>query len=105
MSAKFRMHMEATGERKEFPARRFSHYVNNVRFWFALHKDVSRNGLTVSHWDSGKRVCDVPINTQLACLGDEKAAAKMALDKLCEKYPKERVYGVLLAAEREAAGA
>ena len=87
------------GTIKEIEGRRFSHYVANVRFWFFLHKSLTGFGLTVTHVDSGKRVLEVPHHIQMACLGDDKAAAKMALDKLIEKAGAARVRSVLAGAE------
>ena len=57
-----------------------------------------RVGLTVTHYDSGKLVCEVPHHTVAACCNDTKAAAKMALDKLIEKAGPERVRSVLAGA-------
>lgn len=101
MAAKFRANIE--GQRQDFPARRFSHYIGSVRYWFALHKGISHIGMAVSHWDSGKLVRPIPVGYQIACLGDDKAAAKMTLDKLVESVGAERVQSVLNQAEKAAA--
>lgn len=87
-----------TGETLEIEGRRFSHYVANIRFWFFLHKTVGGIGLTVTHYESGKRVCEVPHHMIAACCNDTKVAAKMALDKLIEKAGPERVRSVLAGA-------
>lgn len=79
-------------------AKRFSHYVKNVRFWFAYHFDQFGN-MTVSHWDSGARVCLVSIPTRQACLGGDKGAAKLAIDNLCKEKGADRVHGILQRAE------
>lgn len=87
-----------TGETLEIEGRRFSHYVANIRFWFFLHKTIGGVGLTVTHYESGKRVLEVPHHTVAACRNDNKAAAKMALDKLIAKAGPERVRSVLAGA-------
>lgn len=87
-----------SGEPLELEGRRFSHYVANIRFWFFLHKTVNGFGLSITHCDSGKRVCEVPRHMVAACCNDTKAAAKMALDKLIEKAGAERVRSVLAGA-------
>lgn len=89
-----------TGDPLEIEGRRFSHYVANIRFWFFLHKTIGGVGLTVTHYDSGKRVCEVPHHTVAACCNDTKAAAKLALDKLIEKCGPERVRSVLVGAKK-----
>lgn len=90
-----------TGERVAVPdAKRFSHYINNVRFWFAYHRPNDfAPGLTVSHWDSGMRVCSVSTLELNACRNDPKDAAKYALDKLCERVGGARVASKLREAE------
>jgi hypothetical protein len=88
------------GESLEIEGRRFSHYVDNIRFWFFLHKTIGGVGLTVTHYESGKRVCEVPHHTVAACWNDTKAAAKMALDELITKAGPARVRSVLARAER-----
>lgn len=86
------------GESLEIVGCRFSHYVANIRFWFFLHKTIGGVGLTVTHYDSGKRVCEVPHDMVAACRDDTKAAAKMALDKLISRVGPERVRSVLAGA-------
>lgn len=88
----------ASGESLEIEGHRFSHYVGPYRFWFFLHKTINGVGLSVTHCDSGKRVCEVPHHFQAACVEDSKAAAKMALDKLIERAGAERVRSVLAGA-------
>jgi len=87
-----------TGETLDIEGRRFSHYVANFRFWFFLHKTIGGVGLTVTHYESGKRVCEVPHHMVAACCNDTKSAAKMALDKLIEKAGPERVRSILAGA-------
>lgn len=94
--AKLKITMQS-GEVLEVTGRRFSHYVGPYRFWFFLHKSVDAHGFGVTHYDSGKRVLQIPANSVLACLGDEKAAAKMELDKLVERVGAERMRSVLSA--------
>lgn len=88
----------ADGAKLETEGRRFSHYVGPYQFWFFLHKAPGRVGMVVSHYDSGKRVLDVPHHMIAACCNDTKSAAKMALDKLIERAGAERVRSVLAGA-------
>lgn len=86
-----------TGEVAEVEGRRFSHYVENVRFWFFLHKEIGGFGQVVTHYDSGKRVLHVPHYAIAAALGDVKAAAKGEIDKLVFRVGGARVRSVLSA--------
>lgn len=90
-----------TGERVAVPgAKRFSHYINGFRYWFAYHRPNDfAPGLTVSHWDSGMKVCSVSTLELNACRNDPKDAAKYALDKLCERVGAARVQSKLRKAE------
>lgn len=82
---------------------RFSHYVNNVRFWFSVHPSLSDVGsYTVSHWGLGMRVCTFGVLKLGAFRGDKKAAAKHALDKFCEEKTHAKVYDVMARAEKQA---
>lgn len=105
MAMKFHAHMgdglapiECTG------ARRFSAYVNNVRFWFAVHRPVGQPNaptLAVSHWESGKSVCQIGATSILAGVGMNWAAlARAEIRRTCERAGEQRVYDVLRAAER-----
>lgn len=88
-------------ERREIPAKRFSHYVDNVRFWFAVHDSVSDVGkLTVSHWDSGKIVCNIPYISRLAGANMSDAnLGRAEIDKLVARVGAKRVASVLRSAE------
>jgi hypothetical protein len=99
---KFAIYMaEAQARTREVEARRFSYYVENVQYWFAVHKDVGHVGcLAVSHWDSGKRVALITPLEQIAAVGmDEPAQARAALGKLVAKHGAARVASVLRAAK------
>lgn len=86
------------GFEAKIEARRFSHYIGNIRYWFAYHKPYKQPmGLQVTHIDSGFKVCDAS-GLRMACLGDDKAAAKMALDQLIERVGAERVRSVINSA-------
>ena len=82
-------------------ARRFSAYVNNVQFWFAVHRPVNcQAGLTVSHWHSGARVCDITPTSIAAGAGMSwPELARAAIARLCEEKTTARVYDVLRRAE------
>lgn len=88
------------GATLEIEGHRFSHYIANCRFWFFLHKQIGGNCLTVTHWDSGKKVCLVPNNSIAACVGDAKSAAKMELDSMAKRVGAERMRSVLIGAEK-----
>lgn len=94
------------GERKELPARRFSHYVDNVRFWFAVHPSLSNVGeLTVSHWDSGKAVCHVSTTARIHGTGQsEPDLGRAEINKLVGRVGAIKVAKVLRDAERPAHG-
>ena len=85
------------GTKTEIKGRRFSHYVQNQQFWFLLHEAVNSNALTVTHWDSGKKVLDVSMITRMETL-DDKKAAKADLDKLIQRHGAARVRSVLAGA-------
>lgn len=90
------------GERRPVPeAKRFCYYVDNVRFWFAVHEAPDYvASLAVSHWDSGKRVCLITPTERIAHAGlNDVDMAKLALGLLLEKHGQARVYSVLRAAE------
>jgi hypothetical protein len=89
-------------ERRPVPeAKRFSHYIGGVRYWFAVHPAPDYvASLSVSHWDSGKRACLITPTERAAAVGmDDKALAKVALDKLVTKHGAARVASVLRTAE------
>ncbi|QGZ63776.1 hypothetical protein [Paraburkholderia acidisoli] len=98
MPSYFNMHLNdgtPDGKRVRTQCRRFSHCIDNVRYWFALH------GNTVSHIDSGLRVCDATsayTNLHFAAQ-DELAVARRSLDRLVEKHGAARVASALRAAE------
>ena len=75
--------------------RKFSHYIGNIRYWFAYHKPYKQMfGLQVTHLDSGFKVCDAA-GLVTATLGDDKAAAKMALDQLIKRVGAEKIRSVI----------
>lgn len=91
-------------ERKEIPARRFSHYVDNVRFWFAVHPSTQFVGqLTVSHWDSGKAVCRIDNMTRIAGVGmSDPDLGRAQINKLVGCVGAIKVAKVLRSAESPA---
>jgi len=86
------------GDKLKLTGRRFSHYVGQYQHWFFLHHSISETGMSVTHYDSGKRVCTVPPMSICAARMDEKAAAKMELDKLIARVGEARVQAVLRSA-------
>ena len=92
------------GERKEIAARRFSHYVDNVRFWFAVHPSTQFvNQLTVSHWESGKAVCHIDNMTRIAGVGmSDPDLGRAQINKLVGRVGAIKVSTTLREAEKEA---
>ena len=83
--------------RAEVDGRRFSHYVDGVRFWFAFHKATDHAATyVVTHIESGKRVCFVPHIALAAALGDDIAAARGEIDKLVARVGAPRARSVLV---------
>lgn len=76
--------------------RKFCAYIQNVREWFFVHKDITQH--IVSHLDSGMRVRAIDNMTVAACKGDVVDAAKLTLQKLCETAGEARVRSVLASA-------
>ena len=91
-------------ERKEHPARRFSHYVDGVRFWFAIHDPVDyTSGLTVSHWESGKRLLHIGPSILAAAHGMKPAdIGRAEINKLVGRVGAIKLAEVLRAAEAQA---
>jgi len=89
------------GARNEIPARRFSHYVDNVQFWFAVHPSLSNVGeLTVSHWDSGLAVCYVSPTTRIHGTGmKDPDLGRAEINKLVGRVGAIKVAKILRAAE------
>ena len=92
------------GARKEIPARRFSHYVDNVQFWFAVHPSLANvSELTVSHWDSGMAVCHISAMTCIHGTGmSNPALGRAEINKLVGRVGAIKVAKVLRSAERPA---
>jgi hypothetical protein len=99
MATKFKILMN--GKREEYPARRFSHYIDNVQFWFALHKPVDyTSGLTISHWATGKRVLHIGPTALFAGVGmKDQDIARAELTKFANNKGQIRVAEILRAAE------
>lgn len=89
----------STGAMVEVTGRRFSHHVQGVQFWFFLHESINSNAQTVTHYASKKKFCDVMATERFACLGDDKMAAKMAIDRVIARVGEARVRSVLASAE------
>jgi hypothetical protein len=86
----------ASGEVQTVEGRKFAAYIQNVREWFFVHKDIAQ--YVLSHLDSGMRVRTIEHTTLTACRGDEVDAAKLTLKNLCEKVGEARVRSVLAGA-------
>jgi len=76
----------------------FAHYIQNIQFRFVVTRMPGDNSVSVTHRDSGKRVCAVPFVAAQASLGDYKLAAQGELKKLIERAGEARVRSVLAAA-------
>ena len=89
------------GERKELAARRFSHYVDNVQFWFAVHPHTANVGeLTVSHFDSGFAVCHIDTTARIHGTGQsDPALGRAEINKLVGRIGAIKVAAALRKAE------
>lgn len=70
--------------------KKFSHYVDNVRYWFFYSED-----LIVSELYSGFKMCTVSYSARSAALGNDKLACKNALDDLIIKYGSKNVKQII----------
>jgi hypothetical protein len=87
------------GDQTPIEARKFSHYVGQVRHWFCFHESLEHvNEWTVSHFESGWKVTTFNSITLMACRSDKRDAARMALNKLIERVGESKVAGVLNSA-------
>lgn len=81
---------------------RFSHYVENVRFWFVIHRPLNSvaPGWVVTHQKSGMRVCDIGYAEVVAgvCLRPAELG-RCAIDKLVARVGAARVASKLREAE------
>lgn len=72
--------------------KRFSYYIDNVRYWFFYHKETSwTHNLCISELSSGFKICNVDYSTRVASLNNDKAACKSTLDNLIKKYGAKNV--------------
>lgn len=79
------------------------HYVDGIAFNFAVHYKMNRlPGYAVSHWESGAKVCDIPLTVSIFET-NKKRAAIQAIDDLVKQYPAGRVSSVINAALARAA--
>jgi len=93
----FQMHL-IDGTKVKTECRRFSHYVGAYRYWFALHQERGDAVPTVSHFESGKRVCLSKIGAIVNySRTDELTAARQAIDALVDKVGAQKVRSVLAA--------
>lgn len=84
------------GDQTPIEARKFKHWIGTQEHWFCWHESLNHvNGWTVSDWASGYRVADFSAFQVLACRGDKKAAARLALNRLVERVGEGRVLEVL----------
>lgn len=80
-------------------AKVFTHYVQGEAFRFAYHKSLGILGhLTVSHYDSGSKITDIPPDMVGASGHDLKLAAKRGLERVIEKAGEARVRSALAGA-------
>ncbi len=83
---------------RKVDGRKFAFDIGDMRHWFFASTNITPFRLVVSHVASGTRVCDASQSERQSCLGDEVAAAKMALKALIEKHGAPRVTVVLNSA-------
>lgn len=90
--------IQIEGKRVDVPGRYFSHYVANIQYWFALHDAPDHVAKSITHADSGMRVCLLGPTSILAALGDEMLAARSELDKVITRVGAERIRSVMAGA-------
>ncbi len=84
------------GEPVAVEARKFSHYIGNVQYWFAYHDSIQCRGfVTVTHIDTGMRVFDLSHSARAAALGDDKQAAKAQLDAFIKEKGAQWIRSVI----------
>ena len=88
------------GGTQTIEAKKFSHYIGGVRYWFAYHKSLTTIETVITHVESGVRVTSIPHMTLAASYGDTKHAAKMTLDELVARVGAPRVRSALDAAAK-----
>jgi len=102
-AAKFMIEITRDGEtrREHCPASTFEEVIGSNRFKFAVHTSrQSRGSLTLSHFNSGKRVCEITPTEQCAFPGATRQQhGRAALAKLIEAKGVARVASVLFHAE------
>lgn len=87
------------GERVDVPGRYFSHYIAGIQFWFALHDALDHVAKSITHADSGMRVCLLGPTSILAALGDEMLAARSELDRVIDRVGAARLRSVMAGAK------
>jgi hypothetical protein len=91
------------GDSTPIEAKKFKHWIGTVEHWFCVHESLDMIGkYTVSDWDSGYKVMDVPYQYLMVCLNDTKAAARLTLNRLIESRGESRVLEVLRNAPKKA---
>lgn len=90
------------GKPLEIEAERFTFYINNVRFWFAVHESKDSVGvLTISELETGMRVTDIPYITRAASpTRSNKELAKKQLESFCSEKTHQRVYDAIIRAHK-----
>ena len=87
----------ADGTREEVQGFKFSHYVQNIRFWFFCHKRDGSHVYTISEFESGKAVATIDYFDQFS--GKPiKDLAKARIDALVVKHGATRVRSILAGA-------
>ena len=85
-----------SGDQTPIEARKFKHWIGVYEHWFALHSSLNNvTGYDVSDWDSGLLVTNVPHMFLITCKGDAKDAARLARNKLVERYGESKVHDKL----------
>lgn len=87
---------------RQVEGRKFTHYIGGVRDWYGHH--VEGGILTVTHIETGMRVCTVPYMARIAGVGmKDKDLCKNALVKLESNRGAERIRAAIKAAEADLA--
>jgi len=75
----------------------FAFYVKNIQCRFVVTQLGKFAEVSVTHRDSGKRVCTIPYMSTIAALGDYVVAGKGEIQRLIDRVGAEKVLAVLRA--------
>lgn len=76
----------------ELKGKKFFYEIEGSTVALFVHQSLNRPGvLSVSHFESGKKIIDIPTTVAAARRGDPVAAARVTMDRLVEQVGAERI--------------